>query len=195
MLVYVFDDGGKWFKLTLYGLEEVTSGVQSGVGTMIAFGGESHRGSIAATSAGLDIIGPRRVPPESEEHRPVASIIVVVVLDQARGNGVVYGLVIGLLGDEDAFAAGDLVGVGALVLAEAVVGACTGEEGDDAADQSRVAAGLGLAGVGEATAGLLAEGGLRDEGGGPLQRRRNGAAQCACEGSCCGCHCVLSLWM
>lgn len=54
-------------ELSLDGLEEVAGSLETGVGAVIRLRGESHRGAVAASSAGLLIIGTTCVPCETNQ--------------------------------------------------------------------------------------------------------------------------------
>lgn len=71
--------------------------LETSVGTVIRLGSEAHGGTVAATSAGLLIVGAGSVPRETNEDGTVAAVIVVVLLLQAGSNGVVDLLVVGLV--------------------------------------------------------------------------------------------------
>lgn len=84
--------------LTLDRLEEVTSSNQTGVGTVVALGSESHGSTVTATSLGLLVVGTAAVPCKADQDGAVAAIIIVGV--EALGDVVVDLLVIGLGGDK-----------------------------------------------------------------------------------------------
>jgi hypothetical protein len=54
-------------ELSLDGLEEVAGGLETGVGAVIGLRGESHGGAVAASGAGLLIIGTTCVPCETNQ--------------------------------------------------------------------------------------------------------------------------------
>lgn len=49
------------------GLEEVTGNLQPSIGAVVRLGSESHGSSVAATSAGLLVVGTASVPCQSNE--------------------------------------------------------------------------------------------------------------------------------
>src|SRR3954453_12901269 len=79
---------------TLNWLQEVSGGLQSSVRSVISLRLESHGGSIAASSLGLDIISSRRMPRQSHEDRSVRPIIIIILLLQPLGNLIIHLLVI-----------------------------------------------------------------------------------------------------
>ncbi|KAI7968196.1 hypothetical protein EIK77_010366 [Talaromyces pinophilus] len=99
-------------KLTVDGFEEVTGKLQPSIGAVVRLGSESHGSSVAATGAGLLVVGAASVPCQSNEdlnesqqtlktqrygeiaYRSVATIIVVILLNQKTSDLVVNLLVI-----------------------------------------------------------------------------------------------------
>ena len=145
-------------KLTLDGLEEVTGNVEAGVGAVGGLGREPHGSTVAATGLRLGVIGAAGVPGKAEEDGSIAAILVLVVLLDELGDGVVHLLVVllGVLGVQDRGRAG---------LVEEVVARATDSSRAAEPEERGRAAGLGGLGGVEAAA-ALAEGlaGRGDEG-------------------------------
>ena len=110
---------GGW--VTFDGFEEVAGCFQAGVGAVIAFGGEAHGGAVGAAGVGLLVVaevagwlwilggkgGTRdlrsaAMPCQSDNHRTVAAVIVIIFLLQQLGNLIVHFLVVLLLWCEHA---------------------------------------------------------------------------------------------
>lgn len=86
--------------MSLDGLEEVAGSLETGVGAMIRLRGESHRGAVAASSAGLLVIGTTCVPCETNQDGTIAAIIIIGLVGETGSDSVVHLLVVGLGGDE-----------------------------------------------------------------------------------------------
>lgn len=151
--------------------------LQTGVSTVIAFRCETHGSAIATAGARLLIVGTASVPGEADEDGPVATVVIVVLLVQARGNLVVDLLVVLLSRSED-------LGGGRRGPRIEIVATSTGGDGTGGVEESRRARVLGRLGRVEATAAatLLAErlSGTRREGvsGGGAQSRAGELAGC-----------------
>ena len=98
---------------TLDGLEEVSSCFEASVGSVIAFRGKAHGGTIGAAGLGVFIVAAglsanlalqkrRRkqyyarstaVPGQANNHRTIAPIIIIFLLLQSFGNGIVHFLI------------------------------------------------------------------------------------------------------
>ena len=103
---------------------------------MLRLGSEPHGSTVAATSAGLLVIGTAGVPGKTEEDGTVASVIVLVVLLKAAGNDIVDLLVV-LLGRLELLDRGARA-----TLSEEVVTSATGRRSTSDPDQGRGATGL-----------------------------------------------------
>ena len=89
-------------ELLLDRFQEVAGGFQAGVGAVVAFGGEAHRGAVGAAGVGGGVVGAAAVPGEADDDRAVGAIVVVVLLFKALRDCVVDGLVVFLCRSEDA---------------------------------------------------------------------------------------------
>lgn len=196
-------------ELLLDGLEEVAGVLQAGVGAVVRLGREPHRGAVAAAGARGGVVRPRRVPREAQQHGTVRPVVVVILLPQLLGDGVVDLLVIFCGGLEQpgrlACAALGQVELPALrgveVEAARESRSCHGSD-----DEAAAGRGLGRFGTRRvmATRGLLEEllrgigvvpgRACREAQGGGGRGGRRASGNCPGEGTscccccCCGCH-------
>jgi hypothetical protein len=96
-------------ELLLYFFEVVAGNLETGIGTVIGFRGETlqsakprkgmyHSSTVASAGTSFFIVGAAGVPCKSNNNRTETSIIVIVSsLFQSRGDGIVYSLIIAWL--------------------------------------------------------------------------------------------------
>lgn len=80
-------------ELILDAVQTLTGNSQTGVSTVAGLGLEAHGGIVGATILGVDVVGARGVPGETEEDGAVRAVVVVLILDNGS-NGVVDLLVV-----------------------------------------------------------------------------------------------------
>jgi len=73
-------EDGRMGTRTLNGLQEVSSSLQSSIGSVTRLGMEPHRGSIASSSTSFLVIGSARMPRQSHQNWSIRSIIIVILL-------------------------------------------------------------------------------------------------------------------
>jgi len=127
---------------------------------VVALRGETHGGAVGATSAGRDIEGARGVPCQTEQDRAVGAVVVVVLVDQTFGDGIVNLLVVLLLGSEDGVALHGIALSDSRVIG-IVATATEQDSGESTVEQTVAAAGLGssLGDLGLGTLGRVAAAG------------------------------------
>lgn len=172
---------------TLDGLEEVTSSLQASIGTVVALRRKAHGSAIGATRLRLSIVGSGRVPGQAHQHRAIGAVVVLVLVLQLLGNGIVHLLVVLEAGHEGRLRGRlDAEQLGVVLVGSPARGSNNAEAGTEQHTLGIAALGgallAGTAGI--ATAGGLAECLLRSgEAGGA--RGTQGAG----EGAGGGCHC------
>lgn len=81
-------------ELLLDGLEEVPCVLEAGVGPVVRLGREPHGRAVAAPRARGGVVGARGVPRQAQQHRTIGTVVVLVLLPQLLGDGVVHLLVV-----------------------------------------------------------------------------------------------------
>lgn len=93
-------------------VEEVTSGFQTGVGAVVAFGGETHGGAVGTAGVGESVVAGRWIsccgrleveiwhlrstamPRQPQKHWAVAAIIIIVLLLEQLGDKIIHLLIV-----------------------------------------------------------------------------------------------------